>query len=79
MTDILAQQYDKESEIYINSTDDGHTTIEMAFRFIKNEFPPKISPKQRLYESTKTAGLAKPVYDVVGSIVQNITHLQLSV
>jgi hypothetical protein len=30
-------------------------------------------------ESTKTAGLAKPVYDVVGSIVQNITHLQLSV
>jgi hypothetical protein len=35
MTDILAQQYDKELEIYINSTDDGHTTIEMAFRFIK--------------------------------------------
>lgn len=64
MTVILAQHYNKESEIYINSTDDGHTTIEMPFRFIKNEFPPKISPKQRLYESMKRAGIGKPVYDV---------------
>lgn len=64
MTKLLAMKYDKETEIHVVTTDDGHTTIEMPFKFIKKEFPPKISPKQRLYEATKRAGINRLEYDV---------------
>ena len=45
------------------------------FFYYRNEFPPKISPKQRLYESMKRAGIGKPVYDVVGYTVHNTLEL----
>ena len=38
----------------------------MVFLSCRKEYPPKISPKQKLYEATKRAGVDKPNYDVVG-------------
>ncbi|KAK3085239.1 hypothetical protein FSP39_000398 [Pinctada imbricata] len=50
-------------DVQISKGDSDLITINMPLKFVKRDFPTKISPKQRLFEWLRRTQQGKPVYD----------------